>query len=372
MKIVVFGLTVSSSWGNGHATLWRGARPGPGSAAGTRSRSSSATCPTTPRTATDRASRRHRARPVRRPGPRSARRAAAQLAACRRRDGHLVLPGRPRRRQRSSLEPRPARVFYDLDTPVTLARLAAGEAVPYLPARGLGDFDLVLSLHGRRALDAAPRPVSARGASRRCTAASIPPPTARPPARAAFRGDLSYLGTYSQDRQRALERAVPRARPTALPDRTFVVAGALYPSASRGRPNMYFVRHLPPADHPAFFCSSPPHPERDPRADGGDGLLPFRAAVRGGGVRHAGGHRRWEGLDAFFTPGERDPGGATTPTTCSLRSDDRRRSWRRIGRRARERALAQHTADRRARASSRPLLEDARGRRPLRSERGGA
>jgi spore maturation protein CgeB len=24
MKIVIFGLTVSSSWGNGHATLWRG------------------------------------------------------------------------------------------------------------------------------------------------------------------------------------------------------------------------------------------------------------------------------------------------------------------------------------------------------------
>jgi hypothetical protein len=24
MKLVVFGLTVSSSWGNGHATLWRG------------------------------------------------------------------------------------------------------------------------------------------------------------------------------------------------------------------------------------------------------------------------------------------------------------------------------------------------------------
>ena len=24
MKLVVFGLTISSSWGNGHATLWRG------------------------------------------------------------------------------------------------------------------------------------------------------------------------------------------------------------------------------------------------------------------------------------------------------------------------------------------------------------
>src|SRR4051812_16958134 len=24
MKIVIFGLTLSSSWGNGHATLWRG------------------------------------------------------------------------------------------------------------------------------------------------------------------------------------------------------------------------------------------------------------------------------------------------------------------------------------------------------------
>src|SRR5690606_38106649 len=47
----------------------------------------------------------------------------------------------------------PLRVFYDLDTPVTLERLACGERLPYLPSEGLSDFDLVLSFTGGRALD---------------------------------------------------------------------------------------------------------------------------------------------------------------------------------------------------------------------------
>ena len=41
--------------------------------------------------------------------------------------------------------PVPLRVFYDLDTPVTLARLTAGELVAYIGPRGLRDFDLLLS-----------------------------------------------------------------------------------------------------------------------------------------------------------------------------------------------------------------------------------
>src|SRR5690606_8112058 len=44
------------------------------------------------------------------------------------------------------------RVFYDLDTGVTLSRVRQGERVPYLPEAGLGGFDLVLSYTGGRAL----------------------------------------------------------------------------------------------------------------------------------------------------------------------------------------------------------------------------
>ena len=68
---------------------------------------------------------------------------------------------------------RALRVFYDLDSPVTLARLAAGDSVTYLGPDGLAPFDLVLSYAG----GAAPRRLrraSAPATSRRSTAASTP------------------------------------------------------------------------------------------------------------------------------------------------------------------------------------------------------
>ena len=46
----------------------------------------------------------------------------------------------------------PMRVFYDLDTPVTLDRLCKAGEVPYIKPEGLGGFDLVLSYTGGLAL----------------------------------------------------------------------------------------------------------------------------------------------------------------------------------------------------------------------------
>src|SRR5581483_10676534 len=70
-----------------------------------------------------------------------------------------------------------------------------------------------------------------------------------------YRADLSYLGTYAADRQAALEELfiTPARR---LPDQRFVIGGAQYPADFPWADNIFFVRHLPPAQHPAFFCSS--------------------------------------------------------------------------------------------------------------------
>src|SRR5690349_21228409 len=68
-----------------------------------------------------------------------------------------------------------------------------------------------------------------------------------------YRGDLSYLGTYSADRQAALENLfIEPAR--RAPQRRFVIGGAQYPENFPWAGNIYFVRHLPPEEHPAFFC----------------------------------------------------------------------------------------------------------------------
>ena len=72
---------------------------------------------------------------------------------------------------------------------------------------------------------------------------------------AQYRADLSYLGTYAADRQPALEQLLvePARR---LPARRFLIGGAQYPEAFPWTDNIFFVRHLPPGEHPAFYSSS--------------------------------------------------------------------------------------------------------------------
>ncbi|WP_270937053.1 CgeB family protein [Falsiroseomonas oryzae] len=197
---------------------------------------------------------------------------------------------------------RPVRVFYDLDTPVTLARLAAGERPDYLPAEGLSGFDLVLSYTGGAALDRLAREL---GAPRVAPLYGSVDPEAHHPAApvAAYAADLSFLGTYAADRQAALERLLvePARR---RPQRHFAIGGAQYPHDFPWTDNIRFVRHMPPAEHPAFFSSArlTLNVTRCDMAALGwcpSGWL-FEAAACGAPVLID----AWEGPKAFYTPGE--------------------------------------------------------------------
>ncbi|XXS00429.1 hypothetical protein WMF44_10025 [Sorangium sp. So ce426] len=42
-----------------------------------------------------------------------------------------------------------------------------------------------------------------------------------------------------------------------LPQKRFVLGGSLYPEDLPWAQNVYYVRHVAPPDHPAFYCSSP-------------------------------------------------------------------------------------------------------------------
>jgi spore maturation protein CgeB len=95
------------------------------------------------------------------------------------------------------------RTFYDLDTPVTLQRWRDGQPVAYIGTRGLRDFDLVLSYTGGVAL----RELQTRLGARRVAPlyGSVDPRAHQPgPSVPHYRADLSYLGTYAEDRQAAL------------------------------------------------------------------------------------------------------------------------------------------------------------------------
>jgi spore maturation protein CgeB len=343
MKLVVFGLTVSSSWGNGHATLWRGLI-GALAAHGHRvvfferdvpyyafTRDLGELPGLTLALYGDWESARARALP--------------ELADA---DAAMVTSYCPDGAAAADLvlsSAVPLSVFYDLDTPVTLARLQAGEPVPYLPPSGLGGFDLVLSYTGGAALRELRRRLGARRVAP--LYGSVDPRSHRPAAASPqYRSDLSYLGTWAADRQEQLDRLFlePARR---LQGKRFLIGGALYPADFPWGENVYFVRHVPPPEHPAFFSSSALTLNVTRGAMARMGHCPsgrlFEAAACGVPVLSD----RWEGLDEFFAPGREILVAETTEDAMAAISLGRG-ELAAVARAARERTLAEHTAERRA------------------------
>jgi spore maturation protein CgeB len=343
MKFVVFGLSISSTWGNGHATLWRGlakalARAGH-------------TLVFFERDVPYYAGARDyfdipRGKLVLYPAWEDVRgQARAELRDV---DVAMITSYCPDGIAAADLvlDARGTRVFYDLDTPVTLARIAHGERLPYIGPRGLRDFDLVLSYTGGGALDALRERLGAR---RVAPLYGHVDPDVHCPAEPQphYRADLSYLGTYSADRQHGVERLLlepARQRPHAR----FLIGGAQYPQDFPWTNNIYFVRHLPPAEHPAFFCSSrlTLNVTRAAMAEMGwcpSGRL-FEAAACGAPVLSD----LWPGFDAFFAPSQEILAADTTgDALAAIDSSDAELA--RIGRAARERTLAEHTSEHRVR-----------------------
>jgi spore maturation protein CgeB len=358
VKIVIFGLTISSSWGNGHATLWRGL------------------CKAL-------IQMRHQIVFYERDVPYYANmrdlheipngrlelytdwndirpRALSDIANA---DVAIITSYCPDSIAAADIvlaQARAIRVFYDLDTPVTLARLEAGEPVPYIGPSGLSDFDLVLSYSGGRTLDEF---------RTRLGAGSIVPlyghvdPDVHRPAQPSphYRSDLSYIGTYSDDRQQALEELL-LAPARMLPELRVLIAGAQYPHDFPWSQNIYFVRHLPPAEHPAFFSSSRLTLNTTRRAMAKMGWCPsgrlFEAAACGAPIVSD----AWEGLDAFFRSGDEIiTAESASDVVRALEADDRELSA--MARRARERVLDEHSSGKRANELIH-LLERVSGRGP--------
>lgn len=344
MKIVIFGLTISSSWGNGHATLWRGLcknliRSGHDVVFFERDVSYYADA----RDFSELPGGRLELYPSW--GDVKGRARVDAMEA----DAAIVTSYCPDAGDATTLIldcTAALRVFYDLDTPITLAKLRAGETVPYIVANGLGDFDLVLSFTGGEVVFQEIRRLTG---ARRIEAlyGHVDPDTHRPaPPQPHYRADLSYLGTYSRDRQQTLDSFfVGAAR--SRHDLRFLIAGAQYPQDFPWSPNIYFVRHLPPAEHPAFFASSrlTLNVTRKPMAEMGwcpSGRL-FEASACGAPLVSD----AWDGIQDFFEPG--------TEILLANRKEDVLAAFEledselwRIAHRARERTREQHSSAKRA------------------------
>jgi spore maturation protein CgeB len=339
MQIVVFGLSITSSWGNGHATLWRGL------ARSLAERGHAVTF--FERQVPWYAAHRDDASPA---GAtvvlyddwpaREAQRAVDGA------DAAIVTSYCPDARRAAALRGGAAlRVFYDLDTPVTFARLDSGQEVPYLPSEGLRDFDLVLSFTGGEALAAMRSRLGARRVAPLYGSADL---EAYGPGRwtSAYAGALSYLGTYAADRRQALQTLfldVARRRPA---DR-FVLGGSLYPPDLVWPDNVAHRAHVAPQDHSDFYASSAwtlnvTRGAMKRMAFCPSGRL-FEAAACGAAIASD----RWTGIEAFFAPGVEvalvdtaDDVEAMLGASAAVR--------RGIGEAARARVVAEHSSRHRA------------------------
>jgi spore maturation protein CgeB len=234
--------------------------------------------------------------------------------------------------------------FYDIDTPVTLARLAEGTCA-YLEPRLVPAFDCYLSFTAGPVLDHLERALGARRAV--ALPCGVDPDLYRP-TQGPQRWDLGYLGTYSDDRQPALERLLiePARR---RPELRFVVAGPQYPEGIVWPGNVERIEHLPPDQHAGFYGAMR-YTLNVTRAEMvATGWAPsvrlFETAACGTPAISD----RWPGLDAYLLVGEAilvadtaDDVLATLDAGPDLRA--------RIARRARQVALECHTG--RARAES--------------------
>jgi spore maturation protein CgeB len=230
------------------------------------------------------------------------------------------------------------RGFYDIDTPVTLAKLREGQC-DYLHRSQIAGFDVYLSFTGGPMLRELERTFRAQRAE--ALYCSVDPDLYAPCAAPACY-DLGYMGTYSVDRQPPLERLlVEPAR--ALPEQRFIVAGPQYPSDIRWPANVQRLDHVGPDEHAAFYGSQR-FTLNVTRADmiaagHSPSVRLFEAAACGVPIVSD----VWPGIETLFRDGtEILLARSTDDVLRYLRevSDAERRA---IGKAARERVLAQHS-----------------------------
>jgi spore maturation protein CgeB len=250
--------------------------------------------------------------------------------------------------------------FYDIDTPVTLARLESGDT-DYLTRRQIPRYDVYLSFTGGPTLRRLERKYGARAA--RPLYCSVDPEMYFPDPEVAKDYDFGYLGTYSADRQPALNRLLlkPAAR---WREGRFVIAGPQYPDSFAAPPNVDRVMHLSPREHRAFynrlrFTLNVTRADMI-KAGYSPSVRLFEAGACGTPIISD----DWKGLDRFFMPGEEILLARNDKEALAFLRDIPERDRLEIGGRARARVLLGHTAARRAIEFEEYVAEAGGARRP--------
>jgi len=241
--------------------------------------------------------------------------------------------------------PVPVKAFYDIDTPITVAKLEAGDE-EYLRRDQVPGFDLYFSFTGGPLLDDIESKFGARRAvPLYCSFDAARYRLIEPDSR--FCCDLSYMGTYASDRQPGLERflCAPAAR---LPGKKFIIAGPQYPASIIWPNNVERIIHLEPKFHPPFYCSSRFTLNLTRKLMIDKGYSPSVRLFEAAGCGSAIISDRWVGIETFLVPGEEILLAQSGEEVIRYLREIGEAEAHAIGVKARERVLAEHTAEKRA------------------------
>lgn len=192
------------------------------------------------------------------------------------------------------------KLFYDLDTPVTFDNIENNLWPDYISDNGLKMFDCVLSYTGGNVLEKLRKNL---GAVNVFPLYGCADPYAHFPSDVSeiYECDLSYMGTYAIDRQKKLHELFIEPANNS-PQKKFIIAGAMYPVNLQLRQNISYFNHIVPSEHPSFYCSGKFTLNITREAMARNGFCPsgrlFEAAICGTAVISD----LWEGIDHFFTP----------------------------------------------------------------------
>jgi spore maturation protein CgeB len=360
LDIVIFGLSLSSSWGNGHATTYRALMR----ALTLRGHRALFLERDVPWYAA------HRDLPTAPHGSMHLYKSIAELKRKFRnqiRNADLCIVGSfvPEGVEVAEWVIRTAtgvKAFYDIDTPITLAKLRSGDR-EYLTRDLVEAFDLYLSFAGGPVLSKIERVYGARMA--RPLYCSVDP-LIYYYEDTETQWDLGYMGTYSRDRQQALDLLLLQPA-RSLNEFRMIVAGPLYPPDLRWPGNVEHIDHIAPDDHRRFY-NSQRYTLNLTRLDMIEaGYSPsvrlFEAAACGTPIISD----YWKGLETFFEPGSEILIADKDEDVVSYLRDLPESERQAIGKRARQRVLAEHTAIHRV-TELESYIEELLDRRQLLSE----
>lgn len=339
MRILIFGLSITSSWGNGHATIYRGLlkalmERGHDVLFLERNKPWYASC-----------------RDLGKCGEvvlYESLQEVQTLYERQVRDADCVMVGSyvPEGAELGRWVTATARgvtLFYDIDTPITLAALERGEC-DYLTPDLVGAYTIYLSFTGGPTLSVLEKQWGARQALPFYCCAD---PARYFPEQKPLVWDLGYLGTYSADRQPLVDKLL-LAPAAAYGAASFVVAGSGYPESVPWPANVQRIEHLAPAEHRSFYNAQRFTLNVTRAAMVQAGYSPsvrlFEAAACGRPIISD----AWNGLEEFFEPGKEILVAQSPAEVIEFLGGLPAKAAAMIGERARQRFLSAHTSRHRA------------------------